>query len=107
MNAKKIMGAVLVALLAAALFTGAAAADDLIDIGPVTTYTDLNGASFTVTTSASGTITVTPLSSTLEKSVYAGTLPKSRVSAAAPAPTKSAAASSATRTAPIIFFAFM
>ena len=60
MNAKKIMGAVLVALLAAALFTGAAAADDLIDIGPVTTYTDLNGASFTVTTSASGTITVTP-----------------------------------------------
>ena len=40
MNAKKIMGAVLVALLAAALFVGAGAAAD-IEIGPVTTYTDL------------------------------------------------------------------
>ena len=39
MNAKKIMGAVLVALLAAALFVGAGAA--VTDKGTVTTYTDL------------------------------------------------------------------
>ena len=41
MNAKKIMGAVLVALLAAALFVGAGAADN-VDKGVVTTYTDLS-----------------------------------------------------------------
>ena len=35
MNAKKIMGAVLVALLAAALFVGAGAAEDPTDIGTV------------------------------------------------------------------------
>ncbi|MBE6506753.1 MAG: PGF-CTERM sorting domain-containing protein [Methanocorpusculum parvum] len=40
MNAKKIMGAVLVALLAAALFVGAAAAEP-VDIGPVMTYSEL------------------------------------------------------------------
>ena len=43
MNAKKIMGAVLVALLAAALFVGAGAA--ATDIGTVTTYTDLTSSS--------------------------------------------------------------
>ena len=53
MNAKNIMGAVLVALLAAALFVGAGAAADATDIGPVTTYTNLNGASFTVTSGTS------------------------------------------------------
>ncbi|MBQ4134675.1 MAG: PGF-CTERM sorting domain-containing protein [Methanocorpusculum sp.] len=42
MNAKKIMGAVLVALLAAALFVGAGAA--ATDIGTVTTYTDLTSS---------------------------------------------------------------
>ena len=43
MNAKKIMGAVLVALLAAALFVGAGAAEetDLKDLGVVYSYTDL------------------------------------------------------------------
>ena len=59
MNAKKIMGAVLVALLAAALFVGAGAAADVEDIGPVFTYTKLNaweitpGMSFTA---ADGTV---------------------------------------------------
>ena len=47
MNAKKIMGAVLVALLAAALFIGAASAADNVDIGPVTTYTALSGSPVT------------------------------------------------------------
>ena len=48
MNAKKIMGAVLVALLAAALFVGAGAA--ATDIGTVTTYTQLqNPASVSYT----------------------------------------------------------
>ena len=42
MNAKKIMGAVLVALLAAALFVGAGAADgDIKDLGVLYTYTDV------------------------------------------------------------------
>ena len=42
MNAKKIMGAVLVALLAAALFVGAGAAADPIDKGTIFAYTELN-----------------------------------------------------------------
>ena len=50
MNAKKIMGAVLVALLAAALFVGAGAADD-VDAGIVFSYTNL---------AAYGTIPTTP-----------------------------------------------
>ena len=43
MNAKKIMGAVLVALLAAALFVGAGAADDGNDYGPVMLYQNISG----------------------------------------------------------------
>ena len=42
MNAKKIMGAVLVALLAAALFVGAGAATDPTDVGTVYAYTNLS-----------------------------------------------------------------
>ena len=42
MNAKKIMGAVLVALLAAALFVGAGAAADAEDKGTLFTYVDLS-----------------------------------------------------------------
>ena len=45
MNAKKIMGAVLVALLAAALFVGAGAAgDDIKDLGVLYTYTDVTAS---------------------------------------------------------------
>ena len=44
MNAKKIMGAVLVALLAAALFVGAGAAEDPEDKGTVFAYTNLETA---------------------------------------------------------------
>ena len=58
MNAKKIMGAVLVALLAAALFVGAGAAEDdgYVDLGVLYTYTDLtavglaNGQSYSTET---------------------------------------------------------
>ena len=52
MNAKKIMGAVLVALLAAALFVGAGAADD-VDMGIFTTYTDLASTTLPSTSSLS------------------------------------------------------
>ena len=64
MNAKKIMGAVLVALLAAALFVGAGAADEY-DLGTVYTYTDLSAwtsGAFTAGdefTSADGTQVIT------------------------------------------------